>query len=67
MYFVDDIFTVDRHLVRDLCDAMVAEKLNFLWPCMTTVGAIDRPTLESMRRAGCDLVAYASRRSPRRR
>ena len=58
MYFVDDIFTVDRHLVRDLCDAMVAEKLNFLWPCMTTVGAIDRPTLEAMRRAGCDLVAY---------
>jgi len=58
MYFVDDIFTVDRRLVRNLCDAMVAEELNYLWPCMTTVGAIDRPTLESMRRAGCDLVAY---------
>jgi radical SAM superfamily enzyme YgiQ (UPF0313 family) len=58
MYFVDDIFTVDRRLVRDLCDAMVEAKLNLLWPCMTTVGAIDRQTLESMRKAGCDLVAY---------
>jgi anaerobic magnesium-protoporphyrin IX monomethyl ester cyclase len=58
MYFVDDIFTVDRRLVRDLCDAMVEAKLDLLWPCMTTVGAIDRPTLDSMRQAGCDLVAY---------
>jgi radical SAM superfamily enzyme YgiQ (UPF0313 family) len=58
MYWIDDIFTVDRRLVRELCEAMVAEKLNFLWPCMTTVGAIDKKTLASMREAGCDLVAY---------
>ena len=45
MYWVDDIFTVDRRLVRELCEAMVAEKLDFLWPCMTTVGAIDKKTL----------------------
>lgn len=58
MYFVDDIFTVDKRLVRELCDAMVEAKLDYLWPCMTTVGAIDEPTLVAMRRAGCDLIGY---------
>lgn len=57
-YFFDDIFTVNRVLVMELCDAICESGLSFEWHCMTRTENVDWDLLVKMKQAGCDLIAY---------
>ncbi|KKQ78831.1 MAG: hypothetical protein UT02_C0055G0009 [Parcubacteria group bacterium GW2011_GWC2_38_7] len=54
--FKDDSFTVNRKRVEDLCDRLIAEKLNINWECNTRVNLISDDLLEKMKRAGCNSI-----------
>ena len=56
--FYDDLFTVKKKRVVELCEAMIRAKLPFTWSCNSHPNLLDLPTLKLMKRAGCWQVAY---------
>jgi radical SAM superfamily enzyme YgiQ (UPF0313 family) len=56
--FLDDLFTVRRQRVVELCEAFLAQGFDFTWSCNSHPNLLDAPTLALMRRAGCWQIAY---------
>jgi radical SAM superfamily enzyme YgiQ (UPF0313 family) len=56
--FRDDIFTLNMDRARELCDAMVAERIRIIWDCETRVDRVDLDLLRRMKRAGCVRVDF---------
>jgi MoaA/NifB/PqqE/SkfB family radical SAM enzyme len=56
--FYDDLFTVNKARVRQLCEAMLDHKLDFTWSCNSHPNLLDPETMALMRRAGCWQIAY---------
>ena len=56
--FYDDLFTVNRRRVVELCERFLAEGFRFTWSCNSHPNLLDPPTLGLMRRAGCWQIAY---------
>jgi len=56
--FVDDLFTVRKQRVIDLCHAFLDHGFDFSWSCNSHPNLLDFPTLQLMRRAGCWQIAY---------
>lgn len=56
--FYDDLFTVNRKRVVDLCHAFLKEGFRFTWSCNSHPNLLDADTLALMRRAGCWQIAY---------
>lgn len=56
--FYDDIFTLDKKALKEICDFLVDEKERPSWSCMTRVELVDPATLNMMKRSGCWLIAY---------
>jgi radical SAM superfamily enzyme YgiQ (UPF0313 family) len=52
----DDSFAVNRHRVREFCDALVCEKLRIGWECNTRADLVDEQTLRAMKQAGCNSI-----------
>ena len=48
-----DLFTVNRDQVVDLCQRMIAEKINIRWMCNSRVDFVDEEMLQIMGKAGC--------------
>ncbi|WP_168220315.1 B12-binding domain-containing radical SAM protein [Azospirillum thermophilum] len=57
-YFFDDILTVDRERIVELCDAIIGSGLSFPWHCLTRSEYVDEALLHKMKAAGCDRIAY---------
>lgn len=60
--FFNSTFTVDRKHVESICDALRAEKLDYLpWECEVRANTVDKALLENMKDAGCDpfLLRYS--------
>jgi radical SAM superfamily enzyme YgiQ (UPF0313 family) len=57
-FFWSDTFTVDKHFVRDLCNAFIKERLDISWNCTSRVDTVDFDTLKLMKEAGCWLVSF---------
>lgn len=55
--FRDPIFTTRKDRVHEICDGILAEKLDLEWQCETAVKTLDRPLLEKMAAAGCTHVS----------
>jgi anaerobic magnesium-protoporphyrin IX monomethyl ester cyclase len=51
--FRDPIFTTRKDRIHEICDGILAEKLELEWQCETAVKVLDRPLLEKMAKAGC--------------
>ncbi|MDZ4199785.1 MAG: radical SAM protein, partial [Kiritimatiellia bacterium] len=51
--FFDDLFTVNRKRVIDLCRALVDARLDMVWSVRARVDSVDEEMLDWMRRAGC--------------
>ncbi len=58
VWLVDDLFTVSRKRVQEICELMVKEKLEMAWSCQARVDCVDEPTLLKMKEAGCQLISY---------
>jgi radical SAM superfamily enzyme YgiQ (UPF0313 family) len=56
--FYDDLFTVNRRRVVELCERFLGEGFTFTWSCNSHPNLLDPPTLDLMRRAGCWQIAY---------
>ena len=55
VYFLDDLFTINKEWVNELCNNIIQRKINqkILWSCNTRTNLIDLPTLKNMKKAGC--------------
>jgi radical SAM superfamily enzyme YgiQ (UPF0313 family) len=58
VWLVDDLFTVSRQRVQEICDLLLKEKINMNWSCQARVDCIDENTLFKMKEAGCRLISY---------
>jgi anaerobic magnesium-protoporphyrin IX monomethyl ester cyclase len=56
--FYDDLFTVNRRRVVELCERFLAAGFRFTWSCNSHPNLLDGEHLRLMRRAGCWQIAY---------
>jgi radical SAM superfamily enzyme YgiQ (UPF0313 family) len=56
--FLDDLFTVRKERVVDLCHAFLDHGFTFSWSCNSHPNLLDAATMRLMRRAGCWQIAY---------
>jgi anaerobic magnesium-protoporphyrin IX monomethyl ester cyclase len=58
IHFVDDVFTLNRRRVIEICQEILAREMEFKWECLGRVDSIDRSTSEAMKKAGCDRIFF---------
>jgi radical SAM superfamily enzyme YgiQ (UPF0313 family) len=56
--FVDDLFTVRKPRVVELCRAFLDAGFDFSWSCNSHPNLLDLETMKLMKRAGCWQIAY---------
>lgn len=54
--FCDDIFNFPEEAARELCEAMIRERLRLSWSAFVNPGHLDAGLADLMVRAGCDAV-----------
>ena len=54
--FRDDVFTLNKKRVIDLCRGMIDRRLTLLWDCQTRVNTLDEERLVWMKRAGAMIL-----------
>jgi len=55
--FHDDVFTLSKERVYELCDEIEKRKLKIAWSCLSRADHLDRDLLKRMKKAGCWLIA----------
>jgi len=58
LFVFDDLFTIQRKRVIEVCKEIVARNLSFEWTCESRVDTVDFELLRWMRRAGCIKIYY---------
>ncbi len=58
MTFFDDIFTLDKQFVTNLCKAIIAKDFHIGLSCETRVDCVNRELLMTMRSAGFDRIFF---------
>lgn len=56
--FWDDTMTFNKKWMREMCERLIAEKLDVVWSCYCAVKTVDKPLLEIMKAAGCWNIFY---------
>ncbi|MDP7080796.1 MAG: radical SAM protein [Candidatus Undinarchaeales archaeon] len=56
--FLDNTFNISKRYVRDWCDAVVQEGLDFLWMDSARPTGLDRSLLDRLRASGCVRFTY---------
>jgi len=56
--FYDDVFTLNRKRILDLCDLIIKNKIDIPWRCETRTDLVDEFLLMKIKKAGCYLIAY---------
>ncbi|MCU1385416.1 MAG: hypothetical protein JWL71_4113 [Acidobacteria bacterium] len=56
--FYDDIFTINKKRVEDLCRGIIARGMKIQWMCFTRTNCVSHDMLELMKQSGCYLVTY---------
>ncbi|CAD6491628.1 MAG: Radical SAM superfamily protein [Candidatus Argoarchaeum ethanivorans] len=58
IYFREDIFTMNKKRVIEICNEIKERKLEFKWVCESRVNTINEEMLRSMKNAGCELIWF---------
>lgn len=58
IHMYSDLFTVNRDQVMELCERMIAEKINIRWTSNSRVDYVDEEMLRMMGRAGNWLISW---------
>jgi radical SAM superfamily enzyme YgiQ (UPF0313 family) len=58
VWFYDEIFTIKRKRVIEVCSGIIKERLNIKWFCDSRIDLVDKELLQIMKRAGCIGIAY---------
>lgn len=53
---MDDSFTIDKKRVMDFCTALMDERMDITWSCLTRVNVITDDMIRIMKKAGCTKV-----------
>jgi radical SAM superfamily enzyme YgiQ (UPF0313 family) len=56
--FYDDLFTLDKKRVIEICDELDRKKIKINWKALSRVNTVDFEMLSRMRQAGCWLISY---------
>jgi len=56
--FADDVFTLDRDRVLEICREIGRRGLRFAWECLGRVDSFDEELAREMRRAGCFRIFF---------
>ena len=56
--FADDVFTMQKERVGQICEEIQRRGLNFKWECLGRVDSIDAPTAAKMKEAGCTRIYF---------
>jgi radical SAM superfamily enzyme YgiQ (UPF0313 family) len=56
--FHDDTLTLDKKRIVDICDELIARKINLPWGCQTRVDTVSPEILAKMHKAGCNEVSF---------
>lgn len=56
--FIDDLFTINRKRVYDLCSLIKQRNLEIYWLCITRTDAITSDMLKTMHDAGCREIQF---------
>ncbi|RLF16339.1 MAG: B12-binding domain-containing radical SAM protein [Thermoprotei archaeon] len=56
--FVDDLFTLSKKRVKEICREIRSRGLEISWGCSARVDTIDAELLREMRKAGCHTVYF---------
>jgi anaerobic magnesium-protoporphyrin IX monomethyl ester cyclase len=57
-FFSDDLFTLDRKRVVEVCTRLLELDLRITWTCLSRVNTIDEDLLALMKRAGCCMISF---------
>lgn len=57
--FFDDVFTMNKQRVIDICQEMINRKLDIKWWCEARANTIDAEVVDWMKRAGCVHISMA--------
>ena len=55
--FQDDLFTLNKKRVYEMCDEIEKRKLKIAWSCISRADCLDRDLLKRMKKAGCWMIA----------
>jgi len=58
MHFWDDILTVDKKRITDICKGILNRGLKFEWIAVSRADCVSLEMLEMMREAGCTFIAF---------
>ncbi len=56
--FYDDVFTLDKKRIYEICDLIHKKNLKIHWSCETRVDLVDKDLLKAMKDAGCFCISY---------
>jgi len=56
--FTDDVFTMKKERVLNICREIRRRNLHFAWECLGRVDALDFPTAQEMKAAGCTRIFF---------
>ncbi|MEW6095550.1 MAG: radical SAM protein [bacterium] len=54
----DDTFSIDRQRVLDICDEIIAKKLDIGWDIRVRVDTVDEEMLKKLKQANCERIHY---------
>ena len=58
IYFIDDMFTIDRTRLKAIGERIIDEDLGIRWQCLARVDSVDPEVLDVMYRSGCRQVHF---------
>jgi anaerobic magnesium-protoporphyrin IX monomethyl ester cyclase len=58
IHFADDVFTLNKRRVIQICEEILARRMDFKWECLGRVDSIDKAISEIMKEAGCDRIFF---------
>ncbi|MBI2829861.1 MAG: B12-binding domain-containing radical SAM protein [Chloroflexi bacterium] len=58
IHFADDVFTLRRGRVLEVCQEVKARGLKFTWECLGRVDSVDPELASAMKDAGCDRIFF---------
>ncbi len=56
--FADDVFTLNKKRVLQICDEVNKRNLKFKWECLGRVDSLDEATAFAMKKAGCFRIYF---------
>lgn len=57
-YVLDDVFTIDKQRVIDICQGIINQKMNVEWACLARGDQVDPEMLKYMKDAGCTQIHF---------